>query len=172
MANEAIALTEGSGTDAVVVTGADAGSGLADLYRDQYRAMVRLAHLITGSNEVAEDLVQEAFVRLHRNWHRADRPAAYLRTAVVNRCRTWQRRRVLERRHESTAEPGLASPPEVDETLAALARLAPRRRAALVLRFYADLPEADIAEALGCRPGTVKSLISRGLADLKESIER
>lgn len=145
---------------------------LDDLYRDQYLAMVRLAHLITGSNEVAEDVVQEAFVRIQRSWHRAETPAAYLRTAVVNRCRTWQRRQVLERRHSGAVAPNVSLPADVDETLAALARLAPRQRAALVLRFYADLSEADIASALGCRPGTVKSLIHRGLAELKETIER
>ncbi|HET7489614.1 MAG TPA: sigma-70 family RNA polymerase sigma factor [Acidimicrobiales bacterium] len=60
----------------------------------------------------------------------------------------------------------------MDETLAALAGLSARHRAALVLKFYADLPEAEIAEALGCRPGTVKSLLHRGLAALKEKIER
>lgn len=147
---------------------------LDELYRHQYLAMVRLAHLITGSNEAAEDLVQEAFVRIQRSWHRAENPAAYLRTAVVNRCRTWQRRQVLERRHAQPPAPaeGASLPVEVDETLAALGRLAPRQRAALVLRFYADLSEADIASALGCRPGTVKSLIHRGLAELKETIER
>ena len=172
MGQEAITLTAPGEGGAAALPVAPAVMSLDGLYRDQYGAMVRLAHLITGSNEVAEDVVQEAFVRLHRNWDRAEKPAAYLRTVVVNRCRTWQRRRVLERHHEAAAEPGTALPPEVDETLAALGRLAPRRRAALVLRFYADLSEADIAEALGCRPGTVKSLISRGLAELKETIER
>ena len=152
--------------------GVGLATGLDDLFREHYGPMVRLAHLITGSNEAAEDVVQEAFVRMARSWGRAANPAGYLRTVVVNRCRTWQRRQVLERRHGRAAEPGIDSLPEVDETLAALARLAPRRRAALVLRFYADLSEAEIAEAIGCRPGTVKSLIHRGLAELKETIER
>ena len=148
---------------------------LEALYRSHYAPMVRLAHLITGSNEVAEDLVQEAFVRLHgRDVAALTSPAGYLRTAVVNRCRSWQRRAVLERRHASGVrpDPSGAQPVEVDETLGALARLRPRQRAALVLRFYADLSEAEIASTLGCRPGTVKSLISRGLAELKETISR
>ena len=66
---------------------------LADLYRREYAPMVRLAHLITGSNEAAEDLVQDSFVRLCRSWDRADEPGAYLRQIVVNRCHSWHRRR-------------------------------------------------------------------------------
>lgn len=167
----------GVSSEAVAWTAAVPGPAtvsLDALYRTHYAPMVRLAHLITGSNEVAEDLVQEAFVRLHGHDVAAlGNPAGYLRTSVVNRCRSWQRRAVLERRHESSGrvDPSAAvQPVEVDETLAALARLRPRQRAALVLRFYADLPEAEIAATLGCRPGTVKSLISRGLAELKETI--
>lgn len=151
----------------------DAPLDLADVYRREYGAMVRLAHLITGSNEVAEDLVQDSFVRLHRNWDRALEPGAYLRTVVVNRCRSWQRRAVLERRHLSRSEPIPASvADEARELLDALASLGARQRAALVLRFYADLPEAEIARLLGCRPGTVKSLVHRGLRRLEGMIER
>ena len=151
-------------------------SGLEDLYRREYASMVRLAHLITGSNEVAEDVVQDSFVRLHRNWQRADQPGAYLRTVVVNRCRSWQRRSIMERRQESKpagARPMTeASSPETCEILDALAGLSARQRAALVLRYYADLSEADIARALECRPGTVKSLLHRGLRQLEGMIGR
>jgi hypothetical protein len=77
-------------------------ASLAGLYRQEYAPMVRLAHLITGSNEVAEDVVQDAFVRMYRNWDRADQPGAYLRTIVVNGCRTWHRRR----RWSASAYPG------------------------------------------------------------------
>ncbi|MEO6120895.1 MAG: sigma-70 family RNA polymerase sigma factor [Acidimicrobiales bacterium] len=146
-------------------------ASLEALYRNEYAAMVRLAHLITGSNEVAEDLVQESFVRLHGNWARADNPAVYLRTTVVNRCRSWQRRQVLERRRRPRPQPA-AVDAEVRELLDALAQLGARQRAALVLRFYADLPETEIARALGCRCGTVKSLIHRGLRQLEGAIER
>lgn len=148
-----------------------AAVSLEQLYRREYAAMVRLAHLLTGSNEVAEDLVQEAFVRLHRNCARAEQPGAYLRATVVNRCRSWQRRQALERRHQPKVGPA-TGPGEGRELLDALARIGPRQRAALVLRFYADLSEAEIARALGCRPGTVKSLVSRGLRQLERVIER
>ena len=172
--SDAVTLAAADGPDVSVPAAAPVTVSLDELYRTHYAPMVRLAHLITGSNEAAEDVVQEAFVRLHRSrsMDRAENPGAYLRTVVVNRCRSWQRHQVLERSRMPVGAPAASIPAEVDETLAALARLRPRQRTALVLRFYADLSEADIAAALGCRPGTVKSLISRGLAALKETIER
>lgn len=143
----------------------------AALYAEAYLPMVRLAHLITGSNAVAEDLVQDAFVRIHRRYGSLDNPGGYLRVAVVNACRSWQRRRVLER-----ARTPRASATHVDlehrDLEDALSALSARQRAAVVLRFYEDLPEAEIARLLGCRPGTVKSLLSRALEQLREVVER
>src|SRR5688572_11743114 len=79
---------------------------LLALYRERYQPMVRLAYLLTGDRGVAEELVQDAFVNVHRSWNRATNPPAYLRTAVVNACRSWGRRRVLElRRQPAPAEP-------------------------------------------------------------------
>jgi RNA polymerase sigma-70 factor (sigma-E family) len=147
-------------------------AGFAELYRDAYQPMVRLAYLMVDSNALAEELVQDAFVRVWHHWDRAENKKAYLRTAVVNACRSHLRRRKLERAQEQAAEPPpVDMPPELDEMWAVLAKLAPRRRAALVLRFYEDLSTEQIAEALGCRPGTVKSLIHRGLADVKKLVE-
>lgn len=150
---------------------ADRMALIEDVYRREYDAMLRLAHLITGSAEAAEDVVQESFVRLCRNWERAAQPGAYLRTVVVSRCRSWQRRRFVERQ----ARPRLPAhrvDAEARELLDALARVSARQRAALVLRFYADMSEAEIADVLGCRPGTVKSLVHRGLRTLEGMIER
>ena len=140
---------------------------LAALYQDQQSAMVRLAHLLTGSNAVAEDLVQDVFVSLHGMVETADNPPAYLRTAVVNRCRSHLRRAQLEDRHRR-AEARVTLPQDLDETWAALAQISKRRRVALVLRFYEDLSVAEIAEVMGCRVGTVTSLIHRGLASMRE----
>jgi len=140
-------------------------------YADEYLPMVRLAHLVTGSNDAAEDLVQEAFLRMAPHWGHVDRPVPYLRRIVVNRCLTWRGRRSRTvPLPDSFDRPAPAQP--VAEMLDAIARLPPRRRAAIVLRFYTDLPEAEIAQALGCRSGTVKSLLSRGLAQLRKEIER
>jgi RNA polymerase sigma-70 factor (sigma-E family) len=156
------------------VAPAEAGEGgrvtFAELYRAHYGPMVRLAYLLVGSNEVAEELVQDAFVRVHRRWDGAERPAAYLRAAVVNACRSHHRRLRRERSRPPEAAEAVGLPTRDHDLLEALARLPDRQRAALVLRFYEDLPEADIAAALGCRPGTVKSLLHRGLAELRKVV--
>ena len=142
-----------------------------ELYEREYGAMLRLAVLLVDSREQAEEAVHDAFARVYGRWAKLDRPGAYLRTCVVNRCRDVQRRRRFERgRRSGKGEP--SSELGADELLDALALLPPKRRAALVLRYYEDLSEADIAEALGVRPGTVKSLLSRGLDELREVIER
>lgn len=153
------------------LAGVNRTAALEGVFRREYDAMLRLAHLITGSTEAAEDVVQESFVRLCRNWDRAAQPGAYLRTVVVSRCRSWQRRRILERQPQPRP-PTPAAGGDARELLDALARLGARQRAALVLRFYADLSEAEVAQALGCRPGTVKSLVHRGLRNLEGMIER
>jgi RNA polymerase sigma-70 factor (sigma-E family) len=153
-------------------------ASLADLYRERYVPMVRLAYLMVGSTSVAEDLVQDAFARMHRHWDNAEHPKAYLRMAVVNACRSHLRRQTLERayrqRPSALAEAVQAGSPwsAPDELFDALGALPARQRAALVLRFYEDLSEADIAVALGCRPGTVKSLLHRGLAELRKVVEQ
>ena len=142
---------------------------LEDLYRLRYDPMVRLAALLLGSDACAEEVVQDCFVRLGRRWDRVQQPVAYLRAAVVNACRSEHRRSRVERRyrpaHEESAQLG------ADEVWDALAGLAYRQRAALILRFYDDLPDEDIASALGCRPATVRSLVHRGLNQLREVLE-
>jgi len=140
-----------------------------DFYRAQYEPMLRLAYLLTGSRAAAEDLVQDAFIRVQPRYPALDSPAAYLRRTVTNACYSWHRRRQREEAYRPAPVEGVA--PEHDDVWDALAKLAPRRRAALVLRYYLDLSEADIAAALGCRRGTVKSLTHRGLADLKDVLE-
>jgi DNA-directed RNA polymerase specialized sigma24 family protein len=133
--------------------------------------MVRLAWLMTGSRELAEDVVQDAFVQVNLRWSTIDTPVAYLRVAVVNGTRAHARRvsRVLAVPGEPV-RPVL--PPDLDETWQLLTQLSARQREALVLRFYADLSFEQIASALQCRLGTAKSLVHRGLARLRELMER
>lgn len=143
-----------------------------DLYRQRYRSMVEIARLTTGSTELAEEITQDAFVDLYRRYERIDRPEAYLRRAVVSRCTPWVRRRVLERRHLATLRP--AHPAEHDSdtvaVMAAVERLPVRQRTAIVLRYFGDWSEQQIADALDCRPGTVKSLLSRARTRLEKDL--
>jgi RNA polymerase sigma-70 factor (sigma-E family) len=144
------------------------GRSLADVYRAERIPLTRLAYLLTGDRDAAEEIVQDAFAATHRAWANVLDPVKYLRTAVVNRSRSWGRRRRLELLHRPTrVEPTVLV---ADELWDALGRLAPRRRAAVVLRYYADLPDHEIAEVLGCRPATVRTVIHRALIDLRKEL--
>jgi RNA polymerase sigma-70 factor (sigma-E family) len=154
-------------------------SRIGEMYRRHADAALRLAYLLTGDRQVAEDVVQDAFVRLAgRLVHLRDPGAfdAYLRTTIVNLSRSYFRRKRVERLYleRARARPPLASPSrsieDQEELWQALGRLSPRQRAAIVLRFYEDLPEGEVAKILQCAPGTVKSLVSRGLGKLRNEI--
>jgi RNA polymerase sigma-70 factor (sigma-E family) len=143
------------------------------VYRAHYDGMIRLAYVITDSMAAAEDIVQEAFVELYRRLPTIRDPERWLHTVVVNRSRSWWRRLLVARRHVARGSPTELSP-SAEEGAAvrqALLALGTRQRAAVFLRFYLDLPELAIAEALGCRPGTVKSLLHRALATLREHLD-
>lgn len=141
------------------------------VYRQEYAATARLVRMLTGSPDVADDLAQEAFVRLHRVRDRAQRPEALLRTITVNVCRSWhtsQRRAALRLvRHGPMSE---SLPPFERELDASLRRLPYDQRAVVVLRYWLGLSEAEIAHALGCRPGTVKSRHARALRLLRKEL--
>ncbi len=149
---------------------------LERLYRDEYEASVRLARLLVGDRHRAEELAQDAFVRVApvltgEGAVPPDNPAAYLRTVLVNLCRDHGRRRRTVDRHPlpaPTAAPAPGLPADLDEVWQAVRRLPERRRTAIVLRFWADRPTDEIAALLGCRPATVRSLVRRGLASLGE----
>ena len=142
-----------------------------DLYRDEYEPMVRLARGLVDAPEIAEEIVQDAFARVYERWSRLDRPGGYLRTAVVNGARSELRKREVRRR--IGLQPFIPPQPEDrDYLLDALDQLSPRQKTALVLRFYADMTEREIAQAMGVRPGTVKSATSRGLAELRKVVEQ
>jgi RNA polymerase sigma-70 factor (sigma-E family) len=152
---------------------ADAGTTFESFYTAEWADAVRLAHLLTGVDATAEDLAQEAFAALQRRWASIESPAAYLRTVLVNTCRSWARSRGREERRVrlATARDGEAQPLGADELLDAVDALPFRQRTVLVLRYYRDLSEQEIADALGCRPGTVKSLASRALDQLRTVID-
>lgn len=152
---------------------------IGELYLQHAVGAVRLAYLLTGDRAVAEDLVQDAFVRLAgRLAHLRDPGSfdAYLRRTVVNLSHSYFRRKRVERlylrRAGGMVEPDAGrwsrrSVEDRDVLWTALGKLSERQRAAIVLRFYEDLSEGRVAEILRCRPGTVKSLVSRGLETLR-----
>ncbi|MEO8477355.1 MAG: SigE family RNA polymerase sigma factor [Actinomycetota bacterium] len=155
---------------------AEAGGRLAELYALHSAEAIRLAYMLTGDRMLAEDLVQDAFVKLAGRLTHLRDPGAfdpYLRRTVINLANSAFRRKRLERAYlrRSVAEPVDAEDPpgsgRDDEIWSGLQRLPARQRTAIVLRFYGDMPELRIAEILGCRPGTVRSLLSRGLAELR-----
>jgi RNA polymerase sigma-70 factor (sigma-E family) len=152
-----------------VALGSESRSGLEALYRVQRDPMVRLARLITGSKAIAEEVVQDAFLRVAEKVEFVENPDGYLRTTVVNLARNHIRRLRLERQ---LPPPDVvnSSEPAVDEMWAAICRLPFSQRAVLALRFYEDLSEDEIARTLDCRVGTVKSRLHRGLANLRKGI--
>jgi RNA polymerase sigma-70 factor (sigma-E family) len=153
------------------------GGRLGELYARHAPSAVRLAYLLTGDHALAQDLVQDAFVRLYGRFRDLRDPnafPAYLRATVVNLSRSYFRRRRVERayveRERSPSNPGSAPVDARYEMWEALQSLPPRQRAAIVLRFYEDLTEAETADVLRCAVGTVKSLVSRGLQRLREEM--
>ena len=162
---------------------ADAGSDrMAELYALHAPRAARLAYLLTSDRELAEDLTQEAFVRLMRRYHDLRNPASfdsYLRTTIVNLARKHFRRRRVERTHlEKERSRALPSPAVGDleareEAWEALRMLPGRQRIALVLRYYEDLSERETADILGITVAAVRSLVQRGVATLrKEGVMR
>ena len=140
------------------------------LYRSEYPNVVRFAISLTGDPDIAEDVAQDAFARIHGRLGSLERPGGYLRTVVVILCRDRYRRQAYERRHAPSPPDGISL--QASEMVDAMLRLPFKQRAVQVLRYWGDWTEAEIAEAVDCRPGTVKALASRGLASLRKEVER
>jgi RNA polymerase sigma-70 factor (sigma-E family) len=164
-------------TDAPVGAERSAG-GLGDLYRRHVDDALRLAYLLTADRALAEDLVQDAFVKVLGRFHDLRNRDAfwwYLRRTIVNLSNSYFRRRHVERAWLERQRPEAAAPAgpdleERDRLLTALMTLRPEQRAAVVLRYLEDLSEVDTADALGRPIGTVKSMVSRGMDRLREEL--
>jgi RNA polymerase sigma-70 factor (sigma-E family) len=171
-----------SGPDPVGTSWADADEALTALYAAQYRQLVRLATFLLHDQGAAEEIVQDAFVAMHSSWRRLRDPEkaeAYLRQAVVNRSRSGLRHRKVEAKYAPkpapdapSAEYGAMGALERRTVIDALRSLPQRQREVLVLRYYADLSEAQIAGTLGISQGAVKSHASRGMAALRSTLEQ
>lgn len=159
----------------------DADTALAVLHAAHYRRLVRTSMLLVRDLAMAEEVVQDAYVGLYTRWSRLRDPDAavgYLRQAVINGSRSALRRRGTAQRAEPVlrAVPDISPDPAGDvsarrDVISALAALPERQREVLVLRYYGDLSEAEIAEALGVSRGAVKSYASRGAAALRPILE-
>jgi RNA polymerase sigma-70 factor (sigma-E family) len=163
-------------SDETALPGETAASrAVTALYQSHALGLTRLAFVMLGDRHAAEDVVQDAFCGLYRTWDRMtahDHALGYLRVSVVNGCRTAikRNRRVLRpqivRPAESAEANALLGEEQQRAAVAALRRLPPRQREVLVLRYYADLRESEIADVMGVSKGTVKSTTARGLAAL------
>jgi RNA polymerase sigma-70 factor (sigma-E family) len=159
----------------------DADRAVTALYGTHYRALVRLAALLVRDVSTAEEVVQDSFIAMHAAWLRlrdTDKALSYLRQSVVNRSRSVLRHRVVMDKNAPkpppdvpSAEQGAMSEIERTAVVSALRRLPQRQREALVLRFYADLSEAQIASAMGISRGAVKSHTARGMSSLRTVLE-
>jgi RNA polymerase sigma-70 factor (sigma-E family) len=173
-----------NGTADARVTGRtwDADEAVTQLYSAHYGSLVRLATLLLRDAAAAEEVVQDSFVAMHGSWRRLrepDRALAYLRQSVLNRARSALRHRKVEARHAPAPLPDHASAEQAamevlehQEVIRALHALPGRQREVLVLRYYVDLSEAQIAEMIGISRGAVKSHASRGMATLRRSLEQ
>jgi RNA polymerase sigma-70 factor (sigma-E family) len=159
-----------------------ADEAVTQLYTSHYRSLVRLAALLVRDEPTAEEVVQECFIAMHDGWHRLrdkDKALGYLKRAVVNRCRSVLRHRSMMQRNAPKPAPDMPSAEqdamsllERSAVIAALKALPDRQRQALVLRYYADLSEAQIAKTMGISQGAVKSHTARGTAALRTVLEQ
>jgi RNA polymerase sigma-70 factor (sigma-E family) len=159
----------------------NADLAVIELYSMHYTALVRLAAMLVRDTPTAEEVVQDAFVAMHDGWERlreTEKALAYMRQAVVNRSRSVLRHRmVVEKNLQKpppdmpSAEHGALALVERSAVIAALRDLPERQREAIVLRYYADLSEAEIAAAMKISRGAVKSHTSRGMAALRAALE-
>ena len=152
----------------IPVTESTAWAGSEAVYASAYRNLLRVAFVLTGSAPAAEDVVHDVFAKVGPRIDTLAEPVAYLRVAVVNRCRSLHRRDVAAPQPESPTDALMDV--ELIELRDALIALPIRQRSAIVLRYLCDLPEEEIAANLKCRPSTVRTLVRRGLAELREVI--
>jgi RNA polymerase sigma-70 factor (sigma-E family) len=159
----------------------DAARGTAALYAAHYQSLVGLAVLLLRDVATAEEVVQDSFVVMHTNWRRlrdSGKALSYLRQCVVNRSRDVVRHRIIVDRHAlqplpdmPSAEQGAMALLERSAVVAALHELSARQREAVVLRYYAEFSEAQIASAMGISRGAVKSHTARAISALRDVLE-
>lgn len=176
-------------TETLVATGLaaaplewDADRAVTAIYSEHYRSLVRLAAFLVRDTSTAEEVVQDSFVAMHGAWRRlrdTDKALSYLRQSVVNRSRSVLRHRMVVDKNTPKPPPDMPSAEhgaiiqlERSAVVSALRSLPDRQREALVLRYYGDLSEAQIASVMGISRGAVKSHTARAMAALRAVLER
>ncbi len=145
-------------------------SDATDTYQRMYEPLCRMAFLLVDTREQAEEVVQEAFAKALPKWMKLENPDGYVRSCVLNGCRRVHRRRALARRRPVPLD-ALETPAVTDHVIDALRRLPSPQREIVVLRFYLQSTDAEIAATLGIAVGTVKSSLSRAKIRLKEELQ-
>jgi RNA polymerase sigma-70 factor (sigma-E family) len=163
------------------VVAAEADRAITAMYHAEYRSLVRMSAVLLGDVGTAEEVVQDSFIAMHGAWRRlrdADKAVHYLRRSVMNRSRSVLRHRVVIDKHLPAGEPDMPSAEqsaitrfERSAVIAALRTLPDRQREALVLRYYLDLSEEEVAAAMEISRGAVKSHTARGKAALRSALE-
>jgi RNA polymerase sigma-70 factor (sigma-E family) len=178
----AVGRTGAGSARSTAVAAWSADRAVTELYSEHYRGLVRLASFLVRDVQTAEEVVQDAFVAMADGWHRlrdSEKALAYLRQAVVNRARSVLRHRTVVDKNMQKAAPDMPSAEHGAMTLlersavvSALRDLPERQREAIVLRYYADLSEAEIAATMRISRGAVKSHTARGMASLRVALEQ
>ncbi len=162
----------------MAVRGSTEATAFTEFASARSASLFRTAYLLVGDHQLAQDLLQEALIKTYLAWSRirdVSKAEAYARRTIVTTAISWRRRRSFHERPTETLPEATAPDPGDTVTthasvVAQLRRLPPRQRAAIVLRYYSDLTEAQTAEVMGCSVGTVKSQVSTGLARLRGSL--
>lgn len=151
--------------------------GQTEEFREYFEAdidrLVGFAFRLTGNRAAAEDLAQDAMLKTFHAWRRIrdrERPGVYARAALVNAHRSLLRRSLVAAKHRQPAPAPVGLDEDATLVWAELATLPPKQRAAIVLHYYEDMPQNEIARVLGCAQGTVNSLVFRGLARLRDRL--
>lgn len=143
---------------------------MEDLFVDEREPMLKVAVLVVGRRDVAEEIVQDAFAAVSARWTELENPGGYLRACVVNGARMALRRREVERRHPTPSQVPSEPSTHLAELHDALMALNEKQRTAIVLRYLLDLPAREIGELLGCSEATARSVVARGLGALRKEL--
>jgi len=142
-----------------------------EFYRELYAPMTKVAYLMMGSRQLAEELVQDAFIRLYEHFDDVKNPGGFLRTVVTRLCINASNRQAMERQRVTLLDSRVYTDPDIDEMWDRLAAISADHRVVLVLRYYEDLSHREIARIIGRPTATVRTRVARALRELRRGLE-